>query len=54
LSETELRDLLMEAADRDQNFRDKLLFSAKSSTSKGTAHLRSIINQTTKVPGNFD
>ena len=54
LPETELRNLLMEAADRDQNFRDKLLFAAKSSTGKGIADLRSIINQATKVPGNLD
>jgi len=54
LPDAELRDLLMEAADRDRNFRDKLLFAAKSSSGKGIADLRSIINQATKVPGNLD
>ena len=54
LSENELRDLLMEAADRDRNFRDKLLFAAKSTSSKGVASLRSIINQATKVSGRAD
>lgn len=49
LPETDLRDLLLEAAERDRNFRDKLLFTAKSASSKGTADLRSIINQATRV-----
>lgn len=53
LPQTELRELLMEAADRDRNFRDKLLFAAKSSSGAGAANLRSIINQATKVPGNL-
>lgn len=54
LPETELRDLLMKAADRDRNFRDKLLFAAKSSNGSGIVALRSIINRATKVPANLD
>ena len=49
LPEDELRDLLMEAADRDRNFRDKLLFTAKSASSKGTANLHGIISQATRI-----
>lgn len=51
LPETRLRDLLMEAADRDRNFRDKLLFTAKSATGKSVTDLRSIIRQATRISG---
>lgn len=49
LPEAKLRDLLMDAAERDRRFRDKLLLTAKSATSKGIADLRGIVNQATRV-----
>ena len=49
LSEAKLRDLLMNAAERDRSLRDKLLLTAKSATSKGIADLRGIVNQATRV-----
>lgn len=49
LSEAKLRDLLINAAERDRSFRDKLLLTAKSATSKGIADLRGIVNQATRV-----
>lgn len=49
LPEAKLRDLLMDAAERDRSFRDKLLLTAKSATSKGIGDLRGIVNQATRV-----
>ncbi len=49
LPEAKLRDLLMDAAERDRSFRDKLLIAAQSATSKGIADLRGIVNQATRV-----
>ena len=49
LPESELRQLLTEAAERDCNFRDKLLFTARSASSKGTANLHGIISQATRI-----
>ena len=49
LSDAKLRDLLLEAAERDRSFRDKLLLTARSATSKGIADLRGIVNQATRV-----
>jgi uncharacterized Zn finger protein len=54
LPEAELRELLMEAADRDRSFRDRLLFAAKSQGGAGTTELRSIVNQATKISGHMD
>lgn len=49
LPEAQLRDLLMDAAERDRSFRDKLLLTARSASSKGIADLRNIVNQATRV-----
>ena len=49
LSMPKLRDLLLDAAERDRSFRDKLLLTARSATSKGIADLRGIVNQATRV-----
>ena len=49
LSDAKLRDLLLDAAERDRSFRDKLLLTARSATSKGIADLRGIVNQATRV-----
>ena len=49
LPEAKLRDLLMDAAERDRSFRDKLLLTAKSASSKSVGDLRGIVNQATRV-----
>ena len=54
LSESALREWLMEAADRDAGIRDKLLFSAKAGAGSDIASLRSVVRQATKVSGFVD
>jgi uncharacterized Zn finger protein len=49
LSESALREWLVEAADRDAGIRDKLLFSAKAGAGSDIAALKSVIRQATKV-----
>ena len=49
LSESALREWLMEAADRDAGIRDKLLFSAKAGAGSDIAALKSVVRQATKV-----
>ena len=49
LSESALREWLMEAADRDAGMRDKLLFSAKAGAGSDIAALKSVVRQATKV-----
>ena len=54
LSESALREWLIEAADRDPGIRDKLLFSAKAKAGSDISSLRSIVRQATKVSGFVD
>jgi uncharacterized Zn finger protein len=54
LSESVLREWLMEAADRDPGIRDKLLFSAKARAGGDILSLKSIVRQATKVSGFVD
>ncbi len=54
LSEDALRQLLMEAADRDPGIRDKLLFSAKASAGSDVSSLKAVVRQATKVSGFVD
>lgn len=54
LSESELRDTLIDAAERDPNLRDRLLLAAKGRDSRGIADLRSLINQATRTRGYGD
>ena len=49
LSESALREWLMEAADRDAGMREKLLFSAKAGAGSDIAALKSVVRQATKV-----
>ena len=49
LSESALREWLIEAADRDAGIRDKLLFSAKAGAGRDVAALKSVVRQATKV-----
>jgi tetratricopeptide (TPR) repeat protein len=49
LSESALREWLIEAADRDRGIRDKLLFSAKAKAGGDIASLKSVVRQATKV-----
>lgn len=49
LPEAKLRDLLMDAAERDRSLFDKLLLTARSESSQGIAELRGIVNQATRV-----
>jgi len=54
LSESALREWLIEAADRDRGIRDKLLFSAKAKAGGDIASLKSVVRQATKVSGFVD
>ncbi len=54
LSESTLREWLMEAADRDPGIRDKLLFSAKAGAGSDISSLKSVVRQVTKVSGGVD
>jgi len=54
LSESALREWLMEAADRDSGIRDKLLFSAKARQGSDISSLKSVVRQATKVSGSVD
>ncbi len=54
LSEDELRDWLMEAAEHDRNLFDKLLFAAKASTISGVSSLKAVIRQATHINGFID
>ena len=54
LSEDALRQLLMEAADRDLGIRDKLLFSAKACAGSDVSSLKAVVHQATKVSGFVD
>ncbi len=54
LSESALREWLMEAADRDPGIRDKLLFSAKARAGSDISSLKSVVRQATKVSGFVD
>lgn len=54
LSESELRDTLIDAAERDPNLRDRLLLAAKGRDSHGIADLRGLINQATRIGGHVD
>nr|WP_246167597.1 DUF6880 family protein [Propionivibrio limicola] len=46
-----MREVLIDAADRDRNLRDRLLFAAKGRDSRGIADLSGLINQATKIEG---
>lgn len=54
LSESELRDTLIDAAERDPDLRDRLIFAAKGRDSRGIADLRGLINQATNIRGHVD
>jgi len=54
LSESALREWLIEAADRAPGIRDKLLFSAKAKAGGDIASLKSVVRQATKVSGFVD
>lgn len=54
LSDSALRDWVIEAADRDRGVRDKLLFAAKGKAGSGAASLRSVVRQATRVSGALD
>jgi len=54
LSEHELRDALIDAAERDRDLRDRLLLAAKSRDSRSIADLRGLINQATNTRGYID
>jgi uncharacterized Zn finger protein len=54
LSESVLREWLIEAADRDQGIRDKLLFSAKAKSGGDISSLKSVVRRATKISGFVD
>lgn len=54
LSESALREWLIDAADRDPGIRDKLLFSAKAKAGGDISSLKSVVRQATKVSGFID
>ena len=54
LGTEDLRDLLVEAAYRDRDTRDKLLFSARARAVNGAAALKSVVRQITRVSGDVD
>ena len=54
LSESSLREWLVEAAERDRGLRDKLLLSAKARAGTGTSILKSAVRQAARNPGYLD
>ncbi len=54
LSESSLREWLMEAADRDRGLRDKLLLSAKARAGTGAPALKSAVRQAARISGYLD
>jgi len=54
LDERVLREMLIDAADRDRGTRDKLLFAAKARAGKDLSSLRSVVRHATKVAGHVD
>jgi hypothetical protein len=54
LSEDELRNMLIEAADRDRQLRDRLLFAAKANAGSDIASLRAAVRQATKASSFMD
>lgn len=54
LNENELRELLVDAADRDRRLRDKLLFAAKADAASDIGSLRAAIRQATKSSAFLD
>ena len=54
LSESSLREWLVEAADRDRGLRDKLLLTAKARAGTGAPALMSIVRQAARLSGYLD
>lgn len=54
LTEHELRELIAEAAERDRELRDRLLFAAKANSSSSIADLRALVRQATRCSGFLD
>jgi len=54
LSESALREWLVEAADRDRGIREKLLISAKAKAGTSASSLRSVVRQATRISGYLD
>lgn len=53
-SESAMREWLMEAADRDPGFRDRLLFSAKDSAGSDVSSLEAVVRRATTMSGFVD
>jgi uncharacterized Zn finger protein len=54
LSESSLREWLMNAADRDRGLRDRLLLSAKARAGTGASALKSAVRQAARISGYLD